>query len=93
MSDLARALLAELDDDTLDVLAARIAPRLQAAPDPGPWLNTDEAATYLRCSKQRIYDLKSAGHLESGSDNTRLLFHRDHLDAYLTTAQRHGAAA
>lgn len=48
-----------------------------------PWLDADEAAAYLRCAKQRVYDLVSAGALERAGDGRRLLFHRDALDAYV----------
>ena len=49
-----------------------------------PWLDVDEAAAYLRCgSRQRLYDLVSAGALEPSRDGRRLLFRRDTLDAYL----------
>jgi excisionase family DNA binding protein len=43
-----------------------------------------EAADYLRCSKQRVYDLTASGRLPVSKDGTRSLFRREWLDAYLT---------
>jgi excisionase family DNA binding protein len=82
---LARALLAELDDPALDQLAELLAPRLPDRADaaPSPWLDVAEAAAYLRCKPQRIYDLRHAGSLAAHRDGRRLLFHRDDLDAHL----------
>jgi excisionase family DNA binding protein len=80
------ALLSELDDEALDRLAELLAPRLarRIAPTPAtPWLDVDEAAAYLRCSRQRVYDLRHAGVLKPHRDGRRLLFRRDDLDAYL----------
>ena len=90
MSDLARALLAELDDATLDVLAERLAPRLahrldggRAATEAGEWLNPAAAARHLGVSRQRIYDLKSAGALPpDGNDGRTPLWRRSTLDEY-----------
>lgn len=79
------ALLDSLDEQHIDRLAELLAARL--APEPAtssPYLTADEAATYLRCSRQAIYDRVHSGALEPRRDGTRLLFHRDDLDAYLT---------
>lgn len=88
MTPLAAALIAEVarDPQALEELAELLAPRLagRVAPPPrSPWLDAGEAAEYLRCAKQRIYDLVSAGQLEPRRDGRRVLFHTDHLDAYL----------
>jgi excisionase family DNA binding protein len=87
MSALASALIAELDDDTLAILADRLAPliesRLNDRDDASPWLNADAAARYLACSRGRLYDLTQLGKLEPRRDGRRLLFRRRDLDAYL----------
>ena len=85
---LAAALLAELDDRSLDQLAELLAPRLTRTDTstPSPWLDVAEAAAYLRCKPQRIYDLRHAGSLTPHRDGRRLLFHRDDLDAHLGRA-------
>lgn len=82
--------MAALDDAALDELAERLAPRLsdRIAPPRSPWLDVADAAEYLRCSKQRVYDLVHADRLEPRRDGRRLLFHRDHLDAYLERRAR-----
>lgn len=47
-------------------------------------LNVDEAAEFLRCRPQRIYDLVSEGRLAVPlRDGKRLLFTRDELERYL----------
>jgi excisionase family DNA binding protein len=48
-----------------------------------PWLNVEEAALYLACDKDRIYDLKSMGRLRWRNDGRRLLFRREWLDEAL----------
>lgn len=50
------------------------------------YLNVEEAAEYLRCSKQRIYDLLSARRLPKYRDGSRVLLKRSDLDSYLEAA-------
>jgi excisionase family DNA binding protein len=88
MSAIAQALLAELDDQALDQLARALAPRIEAitrrsAETAPAWMNTEQAAAYLACSKGRLYDLVQVGRLEPRRDGRRLLFGRPDLDAYL----------
>lgn len=76
-----------LPPEALEAIAQRaaelLAERLPAGPT-SPYLTPAEAAEYLRCtSKQRIYDLVHQGALVPRRDGTRLLLHRDTLDAYL----------
>jgi excisionase family DNA binding protein len=89
LSALASALLAELDDDALDVLADALAPRLAAKlgvhQDSTPWLSAEDAARHLACSRGRLYDLVQLGKLEPRRDGRRLLFKLADLDAYLET--------
>jgi hypothetical protein len=53
-----------LPDDFLEQVAQRVAeilaPRFEPAPA-SPYMTIQEAAGYLRCNPQRIYDLRSAG--------------------------------
>lgn len=91
MSAIAAALLAELDDQALDRLAELLAPRLAHRLTPeaaSPWLDVAEAAEYLRCKPQRVYDLVHAGTLKPQRDGRRLLFHRDALDGHLASRSR-----
>jgi excisionase family DNA binding protein len=48
-----------------------------------PWLSTSDAATYLRCSPDRIHDLVARRALTPRRDGRRLLFRRADLDGYL----------
>ena len=90
MSTLATALLAELDEDALEVLAELLAPLLAAHLNTegpaSPWLNAEDAARYLACSRGRLYDLVQLRKLEPRLDGRRLLFKRTDLDAYLESA-------
>jgi len=84
---LAEALLAELDDAALDLLAERLAPRLAERLRPSSeadgWLNVEQSAAYLGCSPGRIYALRSAERIPYERDGSRLLFRRSALDAWI----------
>lgn len=49
-------------------------------------LTVEEAAAYLRCKKQRIYDLRSQGRLLAKREGRRLLFTQRALDELLEDA-------
>lgn len=87
MSAIVDALLAELDDEALDRLAAMLAPRLagrlEQDTSASPWMNAEDAARYLACDRGRLYDLVQLRKLEPRRDGRRLLFKRSDLDAYL----------
>jgi excisionase family DNA binding protein len=53
---------------------------------PEDLFTVDEAAAYLRCKKQRIYDLHWQGRLPAKREGRRLLFTRRALDAQLEDA-------
>lgn len=74
---------AELVDAVAERVVDLLADRTAAAGPVSPWLTTDEAAEYLRCGRQRVFDLVHAGTLEPARDGRRLLFRRDALDRYL----------
>jgi excisionase family DNA binding protein len=73
------ALIAEL----AAALADELERRGSATTPPSPYLDVSEAATYLRCSEQRLYDLNSSKTLVALRDGRRLLYRREQLDAYL----------
>jgi excisionase family DNA binding protein len=83
-------MLLRLPDDVLEQIAKRAAEIVleqQAAAAPlSPYLNVDEAAEYLRCDRQRIYDLLSARRLSKKKDGSRVLLLREELDAYIGVA-------
>jgi excisionase family DNA binding protein len=83
VSQLAHAFVADLDDAALDELAALLAPRLNAQPKIEPWMTVDDAATYLGCERQRIYNLVSQRRLRHSKDGSRTLFRRQWLDDYM----------
>ena len=74
----------------LDALASAVAARLlesmdaKSPPSGIPYLTTAEAAEYLRCKPQRIYDLVSMRQLPVLKEGKRSLFRREHLDALVT---------
>ena len=95
MNALVSALLTELDDDALDALAERLAPRLvgrigrrlEPEVDADRWMTTADAARYLGLTRKRVYDLTSMRALEpDGRDGRTPLFRRDTLDAYVRRA-------
>jgi excisionase family DNA binding protein len=77
----------EVSDDTIDAIATAITEKLRAS----PWraqtesddLTVAEAAEYLRCSKQRIYDMTSARRLPYYKFGRRVLLRRADIDGWL----------
>ena len=59
-------------EPVLDALARRLADRLPQpeAEQPEGFLSVDEAARYLACKPQRIYDLRSQGRLRCCKDGS-----------------------
>jgi excisionase family DNA binding protein len=85
------------DGETLEEIARRVALILderasRAERVESRYLSVQEAATYLRCSRQRIYDLCSAGSLTRLKDGSRVLLDRAELDAYLGSGRRVASA-
>jgi excisionase family DNA binding protein len=78
-----QVLLDALDDDALDTLAERLAPRLAKPAQTDGWLTVGEAAEYLRCPKSRVYSLVSARRIPFVKDGSRTLFRRSELDSWL----------
>ena len=57
-----------------------------------PWLNSAEAAEYLRCSPRKVEELTRRGLLsfsrqDPAKSQSPRLYHRKHLDAYLATGR------
>lgn len=79
-----RGLRIEFTEDQLTQLVDAVVERIGSQGDGTPaLLDVEEAADYLRCDKQRLYNLKSEGRVKSVKDGSRLLFRRADLDAYL----------
>jgi excisionase family DNA binding protein len=75
-----------LSGELLDWIAERVVEILQTRQSDGGgddrrrWMTVAEAAEYLRCSPQRIYDLRSARRLSRHGDGSRALVDRHELD-------------
>lgn len=90
MTDFSRLLVHALDDDALDALAARLAPRLRdrLAPEREPtedrWMGTTDAAHYLGMTRQALYKLTSARRVPFTQDceGGRCWFRRSELDRW-----------
>jgi excisionase family DNA binding protein len=48
-----------------------------------PYMTAEEAATYLRFPKKRIYGLTSRGEIPHRKQDGRLIFRRDELDRWM----------
>ncbi len=75
------------DPDLLvEAVAQRVAELLSAeqrTTEPEPYIGVEDAARYLACGRQRIYDLHSQGRIRCIKDGSRLLTRRSWIDDYL----------
>lgn len=78
---LVEAIAARAAEVTCDRLAER---------EPSPWLDTAQAAAYLRVSRDSLYKLTAARALpvRKRPGGQRLLFHRAELDQWLEHTHR-----
>lgn len=80
-----------IPDELLDLLADRVAERLEqragASPAAG-WLTAAEAAEHLGCPLSRVRKLTMTGELPVQRDGRRCLYRREELDTFV----RHGGA-
>jgi excisionase family DNA binding protein len=86
MSDFDAALveaLVRLIDARIDAALAAFAERADTAEPPGEFLNVAECAELLRCSRQRVYDVLSAGGIPRVKEGSRTLVRRSDVDRYL----------
>jgi excisionase family DNA binding protein len=85
VSDLARLVIDDLDDDDLARLAARIAPLLAPpAEDDRPWMDSHKAAAYLGVSLDALHKLTAARKVpcHQTCPGAKLYFRRSELDAW-----------
>jgi excisionase family DNA binding protein len=94
--ELARAVPASLDEDALDSLAERLAPRLarrlESVPRPQDgWLTAKGAAEYLGISVTALHKLTSARLIpfEQDGPGCKLWFRREELDAWRRSGGHH----
>ena len=73
----------DIPDELVDLIAERVAERLQRPTESEPWLDVDQAARYIAAPRSRVYDLVSQARVECRRDGRRVLFRREWLDAAL----------
>src|SRR5258708_824483 len=78
--DLPASFLEAVAERAAELVLERLGEQRQAS----PYLSVDEAAEYLRCSKQRVYDLLSARRISKLKDGSRVLLVRAELDEYVS---------
>jgi excisionase family DNA binding protein len=98
VTELARALLGALDDEALDALAVRLAPRLRNYLTLAPreqlaedgWMGTEDAARHLGMSRHALYKLTSARRIPFTPDTPggRCWFRRSELDHWRSAQAR-----
>jgi hypothetical protein len=99
--DLARALLDAIDDDALELLAERLAPRLmgrlaQSEAREDRWLDSKRAAEYLGITPNALYKLTAAREVpfEQDGPGCKCWFRQSELDAWRQgNWRRNGAVA
>lgn len=77
-----------LQQITEEVIRQVRAELLAGAGSESEFLDTKEAAAFLRSSPQRVYDLVSKRHLRPEKDGSRNLFRRSDLEDYLRGTKR-----
>lgn len=80
-------LLHGLDEEDVAALAKRIGRHLERPADGDRLYTAHEAALYLRCDVQRIYDLRRLGKIDVERDGRRLLVRRRELDRHLVDSR------
>jgi excisionase family DNA binding protein len=88
--DLGLQLPPEFIDQLADLVAARLAERVDTAER--VWLSAPEAANYLNMKLDLLYKRTSAEAIPFHKDGGRLLFNRNELDAYMARNARGRAA-
>lgn len=74
--------LDEVKERAAELVAQGVLEQRRKQP-PSPWRTVDEAAEYLRCKPQRIYNLVFEEAFPIAKDGKRTLIHQAVLDAYL----------
>jgi excisionase family DNA binding protein len=87
-SFLSESARAELEAFVADVVAGEIERLVRVAPaQTSPYWTVAEGAEYLRCTRQRIYDLLTARRLTRVKEGRRTLLRRAEVEAYVGTGQ------
>ncbi len=86
MSALAHALVSQLDDDDLDILADLLAPRLAARQlhvEDGWLRGADAIAAHIDAPRSRVYALTSAKRIPVHRDGSNLIARKSELDEWV----------
>jgi excisionase family DNA binding protein len=78
------ALHGNLSPEDVERIAEAVADRLR--PD-DEWLDVEGAAAYLKCRRQRMYDLSSESRIPVHREGIRLLFSRRELDDWIKSGR------
>jgi excisionase family DNA binding protein len=70
-------------DAVVEAAAARVLAQLPVQQQPTTWLNVEQAAEHLCCSRHRLYRLVSMRRVPHHHEGARLLFERSELDAWI----------
>jgi excisionase family DNA binding protein len=70
-----------------ELVLARLADQRETESE-SPYMTIPEAAEHLRCKRQRVDDLLSAGKLTRHKDGSRTLVERAELERYLNGVRR-----
>jgi excisionase family DNA binding protein len=84
----ASGLHVSLPEELVEAIAVRAAELVverldREAPAESPFLTVEEAASFLRSSRQRVYDLLSAGRLTRHKEGSRVLVSRAEIVAHV----------
>jgi excisionase family DNA binding protein len=78
----------EVIEGLFEAVTTEVLSRLdRPEPAPSPYVTVEEAAAYLRCSRQRIHDLLSARRLRRFKDGSRTLLDRVEVEAWVEEAE------
>lgn len=75
----------EIAQRAAEIVLAQLAEREQPV---SPYLTVEEAAAYLRCSRQRVDDLLSQRRLTRVKEGARTLIRRNEIDDWLRGERR-----
>ena len=81
----------ELVAELVERIKGEVLLELGQREEQSPYLTIEEAAEYARCSRQRLYDLRSSGRLSRAGDGRRALVFRQELDALLREGSDRGS--
>lgn len=76
--EIPEAVVERIAERAAEIVLDRLAER-----GPEPWIDVDDAAVHLACTRKRVYDLVAQRRVRVFRDGRRLLFRRSWLDEAL----------